>query len=91
MDGKKLEFVRAIDRALEIAEQARWNNRVEELDSLIGALQSIKNKTIANRLEPSQGVLTLGLSRGVVDWIDSFDAPLLEAVGAIEQHYQKYL
>ena len=87
---KKLEFIPLIDRALEIAEQMRGENQTEQLNNLIGALQAIKSQVIADQLEPSQGILTLGLSRGVADWIDSLDSPLLKAVGAIEQYYQRH-
>ncbi len=90
MDNKKLEFIPLIDRALEIAEQMKGENPPEQLHNLIGALQAIKSQAIAGQLEPSQGILTLGLARGVADWIDSLDSPLLEAVGAIEQYYQKH-
>ena len=91
MDTKKLEFIQLIDRALKIAEQTRSKNKAEQLNNLTTALQTIKSQVIADRLEPSQGSSTLGLSRGVADWIDSLDSPLLKAVGAIEQCYQKHL
>ena len=90
MDSKKLEFISLIDRALEIAERMRGENQPQQLNNLIAELQAIKSQVKAGQLEPSQGILTLGLARGVADWIDSLDSPLLEAVGAIEQYYQKH-
>ena len=90
MDNKKLEFIPLIDRALEIAEQMKGENQLKQLNNLIAQLQAIKSQAIAGQLEPSQGILTLGLARGVADWIDSLDSPLLRAVGAIEQYYQKH-
>jgi hypothetical protein len=30
------------------------------------------------------------LARGVADWVNSLDSPLLKAVGAIEQYYQRH-
>ncbi|MEO0835175.1 MAG: hypothetical protein AAFY16_04115 [Cyanobacteria bacterium J06642_3] len=91
MESKKLEFIQLIDHALKIAEQEKSQNQVEQLNNLTGVLQTIKSKALADQLEPSQGSLTLGLSRGVADWVDSLDSPLLKAVGAIEQYYQKHL
>lgn len=90
MDNKKREFISWIDRALEIAERMKGENQPKQLNNLIAQLQAIKSQTIAGQLEPSQGILTLGLARGVADWIDSLDSPLLKAVGAIEQYYQKH-
>ena len=90
MDSKKLEFIRLIDRALEIAEQMKRDNKSKQLNNLIGELQAIKSQVIAGQLELSQGISTLGLAREVADWIDSLDSPLLKAVGAIEQYYQRY-
>lgn len=91
MESKKLEFIQLIDRALKIVEQTRSQNQVEQLNNLTRVLQTIKSQAIADQLEPSQGILTLGLSRGVADWVDSLDSPLLKAVSAIEQYYQKHL
>ncbi|MEM8722390.1 MAG: hypothetical protein AAGE84_24370 [Cyanobacteria bacterium P01_G01_bin.39] len=91
MESKKLEFIQLIDHALKIAEQDKSQNQVEQLNNLTGVLQTIKSQALADQLEPSQGSLTLGLSRGVADWVDSLDSPLLKAVGAIEQYYQKHL
>lgn len=68
----------------------RGDNQAAQLNNLISALQAIKKQVIADQLEPSQGILTLGLSRGVADWVDSLDSPLLKAVGAIEKYYQKH-
>ncbi|MEM7591695.1 MAG: hypothetical protein AAF383_09295 [Cyanobacteria bacterium P01_A01_bin.83] len=91
MESKKLEFIQLIDHALKIVEQTKSQNQIEQLNNLTGVLQTIKSQALADQLEPSQGISTLGLSRGVADWVDSLDSPLLKAVGAIEQHYQKHL
>lgn len=90
MDTKNFEFIRLIDYALEIAEQIRGENQVEQLNNLIGALQAIKSQAIAGQLETSKGISTLGLAREVADWIDSLDSPLLKTVGAIDRYYQKH-
>jgi hypothetical protein len=90
MDARQAEFIRLIDHALAIAEQTKRESQVEQLDHLISALQTIKAQVIAGQLETSQGISTLGLARGVADWVNSLDSPLLKAVGAIEQYYQRH-
>lgn len=90
MDTRQAEFIRLIDHALAIAEQMKRESHVEQLDHLISALQAIKAQVIAGQLETSQGISTLGLARGVADWVNSLDSPLLKAVGAIEQYYQRH-
>ena len=45
--------------------------------------------TQAGQLEPSGGVLTLGLTRQVADTADSLTSPVLQAVGEIERFYQE--
>ncbi len=91
MDNKKLEFIDLIDRALDTAEQMKGENQPKQLNNLIGALQTIKSWVIADQLEPSQGIITLGLVRGVADCNDFPDSPLLGELRAIEQYYQKHL
>ena len=90
MDTRQAEFIRLIDHALAIAEQMKREGQVEQLNHVISALQATKAQVIAGQLEASQGISTLGLARGVADWIDSLNSPLLKAVGAIEQYYQKH-
>jgi hypothetical protein len=43
----------------------------------------------AGTLEPSVGGASLGLSRGVADWVGQLDSPLLKAVALIETRYQQ--
>ena len=90
MDKQKLEFIRLIDRALEISKQEKSPKQAKQFDNLARVLNNIKSQVIAEQLEPSQGISTLGLSRGVADWVDSLDSPVLEAVGAIELYYQQH-
>ncbi len=92
MTNNTTEFIKLIDQALEIAEQTSTESGTKEhLNNAIAALKSIRTQTLAGNLEPSGGISTLGLARGVADWIESLDSPLLAAVGAIEEHYQKHL
>lgn len=93
METKIEEFIKLIDKALGIAEQLKQPefSNLERLNSVISHLQSIRIKAQAGKLEPSGGSLTLGLSREVADWIEPLDSPLLDAVGEIEQYYQKHL
>ncbi|MCW5317273.1 hypothetical protein GTQ43_26750 [Nostoc sp. KVJ3] len=93
MKTKTEEFIKLIDQASDIAEQTLKDKPEfsEPLNNAIAALQSIKTKTLNDRLEPSEKTATLGLARGVADWIEPLDSPLLKAVGAIEEYYQKNL
>jgi hypothetical protein len=92
MKNNTTDFIKLIDQALEIAEQTTTESgKQERLNNAIAALQSIKTQTLAGNLEPSGGNSTLGLASGVADWIEPLDSPLLAAVGAIEQYYQKHL
>ncbi|MEH1868217.1 MAG: hypothetical protein V7K69_24930 [Nostoc sp.] len=96
MQNNTEEFIKLLDKALQIAEQTRKDKQPEfkhseRLNNLISALESIKNKTLIGKLEASGGISTLGLSREVADWIEPLDSPLLKAVGKIEEYYQKYL
>jgi hypothetical protein len=50
-------------------------------------LEKIRRKAMACHLPPPDGQTTLGLARGVTDWIENPNSPLLTAVGAIERHY----
>ncbi len=88
MDAEKLEFIRLIDHAIQIAQQMRGEDHTEQLNNLIHTLQAIKRNAIAGQLEPSKAISTLGLAREVADWIDSLDSPLLKIVGAIDRYYQ---
>lgn len=96
METKTEEFIKLLDKALEIAEQIGRDKQPEfryseRLNNLISALQSIRSKTLIDKLEPSGGISTLGLAREVADWIEPLDSPLLKTVGAIEEYYQKHL
>ncbi len=93
IDDKKQEFVRLIDRAVnqsqEMIEQSP--SHAEPLNTLVSELQRIKANALSDQLQPSEGSLTLGLSRGLADWIEPLDSPLLTAVGAVERYYQEHL
>lgn len=79
-----------IDNALKIAEQMAVEQPTAPFQSLINILEKLKDRATAGELEPSNGVLTLGLVRGVADWIDSLDSPLIKALGEIESYYQSF-
>ncbi|MFS0516643.1 hypothetical protein ACEYW6_18270 [Nostoc sp. UIC 10607] len=94
MKTKIEEFIKLIDQASDITEQMLKDKKSESsarLNNVISALQSIKSKTLNGKLEPSGGTSTFGLAREVADWIEPLDSPLLKAVGAIEEYYQKNL
>ncbi|GAB1544628.1 hypothetical protein NUACC21_73040 [Scytonema sp. NUACC21] len=90
METKTTQLLKLIEQALNIAEQIRSElSNPERLNNVIGALQSIRSQTLAGQLEPSGGSATLGLAREVADWVEPLDSPLLKAVGAIEEYYQR--
>lgn len=92
-DAKKREFVQLIDQALSQSEELgrQLPARTENLNALISELERIKASVLSDRLTPSGGTLTLGLARGVADWIEPLNSPLLEAVGTVERYYQQHL
>ena len=94
-DTKKVkqEFLQLIDQALTQSEQVRQQvtSHAEQLNTLVSELHHIKANVLSDRLQPSEGTLTLGLARGLADWIEPLNSPLLEAVGAIERYYQQHL
>ena len=94
METKIEEFIKLIDQASEIIEQILKEKQPEfsaPLKNVSSALKSIRSNTLNGQLEPSGGISTLGLSHEVADWIEPLDSPLLKAVGAIEEYYQKHL
>lgn len=93
IDDKKQEFVRLIDQALNQSQEMlkQIPSHAEQLNILISELQRIKANVLSDQLRPSEGTLTLGLSRGLADWIEPLDSPLLAAVGTVERYYQEHL
>ncbi len=91
MDAKITEFTQLIEQAIDSAEQIDQEEQSDRLDNLIAVLKQLKKTAIAGQLQPSNGTSTLGLAREVADWIESLDSPLLSAVGAVEDYYQKHL
>ena len=89
MESKHQELIKLIENAIAVSQQIKLKEDSDHLNNVINILQNLKNQALENQLPPSEGVLTLGLSRGVADWINSLDSPLLKAVGNIEQYYQK--
>lgn len=93
IDAVKQEFIKLIDQALSQSEQMLQQvpSRTEQLNALVSELQRIKANALSDQLQPSEGRLTLGLARGLADWIEPLNSPLLNAVGAIERYYQQHL
>jgi hypothetical protein len=84
MDARTTEFLSLIDRALVAAgADASQGAKVS------AALQSLRGQIEAGSLEPSRGVVTLGLARHVADSAGSLASPLLQAVGELERFYQE--
>ena len=81
MESKNQELIKLIEAAIAVSQQIKLKEDSDHLNNLTNILE--------NQLPPSEGVLTLGLSRGVADWVNSLDSPLLKAVGNIEKYYQQ--
>jgi hypothetical protein len=89
MESKNKELIKLIENAIAVSNQIEREENADHLNNVINVLQNLKTQALENQLPPSKGVLTLGLSRGVADWVSSLDSPLLKAVGNIEKYYQK--
>jgi hypothetical protein len=89
MESKNHELIKLIENAIAVSNQIKLEKNADYLNNVINILQNLKTQVVENQLTPSEGVLTLGLSRGVADWVDSLDSPLLKAVGNIEKYYQQ--
>jgi hypothetical protein len=88
----RIELVRLIDRAMPVVEALLLNPLQPEtntvmLDRTQLVLAKMRRKAIACHLPPPDGQTTLGLVRGVTDWIQDLNILLVTAVGAIERHY----
>jgi hypothetical protein len=93
MQEKITQLIELIDTALNIVTSMQSDpsseNSPENLERTAQALAAIKERAGTGQLGPSNGVITLGLARGVSDWIEPLNSPLLGAVGAIESHYRE--
>ena len=89
MDSRNTEFLGLIDRAVAAAGKPSGGLNAGQGQQLVAVLQSLKGKIQSGQLEPSGGVLTIGLTRQVADTADSLTAPVLQAVGDIERFYQE--
>jgi len=92
-DNKINEFVKLIERVIEIA-QERIKLRAQgfsdkappgALEYLVNGLYQYREEAIAGKLPPSRGVVTLGVLRAVGDW-DS-ESALLIAAKDLEVYY----
>lgn len=79
-----------IDQALAEADRRSHGGTPEKAERLKGALQSIRSQVEGGSLEPSRGVVTLGLTRGVADWGEPLDSPLIQLLGQIEAYYRDH-
>jgi type II secretory pathway component PulL len=79
-----------IDQALAAIDQRGSSAKPEQAQKLRHALQAVRQQAEAGNLEPSRGVVTLGLTRGVADLGEPLDSPLIQALGAIESYYKEH-
>ncbi|MFO0039429.1 MAG: hypothetical protein ACK522_10865 [Synechococcaceae cyanobacterium] len=90
MTANLTNLVPLIDQALAAASQRSQGAHQERAQQLTNALQAVRQQAAAGTLEPSRGVVTLGLTRGVADLGEPLDSPLIQALGAIEKYYQEH-
>lgn len=90
MQSRHSEFLGLIDRAAALVGGPGATISPEHDQRLQSVLQSLRQRLEAGQLEPSAGVLTLGLARQVADTAPSLASPLLEAVAELERYYQEH-
>ena len=79
-----------LDQALAEAGHRGQAGPPERAQRLQSVLQGIRAQVEAGNLEPSRGVVTLGLTRAVADWGEPLDSPLIQALGEIEAYYRDH-
>jgi hypothetical protein len=96
MQPPPVELIQRIDEALVIARGMSSGPRAmssgsqaSDVDRLLAALLAVRQQALSGTLEASRGGSSLGLTRGVADWIDSRDAPILKAVAEVERIYRR--
>jgi hypothetical protein len=89
MQPPPVELIQCIDEALVIARAMSSGPQASEVDQLLAALLAVRQQALSGTLEASRGGSSLGLTRGVADWIDSLDAPILKAVAEVERIYRR--
>ncbi|HJU53042.1 MAG TPA: hypothetical protein VJ715_00660 [Pyrinomonadaceae bacterium] len=92
MKTKAEELIGLLDDARAIAEERLQRRSPDErnlsaLETIAAVLQDYKEKVLSGTLSPSEGHVTLGLTRFVADW-DELDSPLLKAVGKADRFYR---
>jgi len=89
MQPPPVELIQSIDEALVIARAMSSGPQASGVDRLLRALLAVRQQALSGTLEASRGGSSLGLTRGVADWIDSLDAPILKAVAEVERIYRR--
>jgi hypothetical protein len=89
MQPPPVELIQRIDEALVIARAMSSGPQASDVDQLLAALLAVRQQALSGTLEASRGGSSLGLTRGVADWIDSRDAPILKAVAEVERIYRR--
>ena len=55
------------------------------------ALSHLKKEALADEVEPSEGVVTIGILREVADWGEPSDSDLFQAASDIERYYLEHM
>lgn len=99
MDEKTQGFVLLIDRALQVAKEklTRRESGYSDpappgaLENIVSVLNHYKKEALANKIAPSEGIVTTGILREVADWGETSDSELLQASRAIERYYLEFM
>jgi hypothetical protein len=88
----RAELINKIDAAIILTRKLLVDPRRPEpnigmLQTTLGVLQATRSDVIACHVPPPDGHTTLGVAKGVLDYIADLKSPLVAAVGAIEDCY----
>lgn len=96
-DDKTKRFLALFDRTIEIAkERIKLRDQGVPDDTPPGALETLvqvlykdRGRAESGQLEPSRGVVNLGVLREVGDWpTEALDSPLVKAARDLERYYR---
>lgn len=87
MDDPAVVLIQLMDQAQEVARLVTQGPDAPLAAALVVMLDELKARIASGALEPSAGLLSLGLTRQVADQVEALNSPLLPAVAAIDHHY----
>lgn len=61
------------------------------LEYIVKGLSKYREQALSGKLEPSEGVVTLGVLRAVGDWNEPFGSELVKAAKDLEAYYLDHM